>query len=182
MGTRNPYTYLLIDLEDGDLLYFDRISKGTGYSDAVYEHTETTTRFYKAVIGRNGDGWTVDCLTAPNSVSRSPYSARNIAQGAPTEMLDASGNLLELRRDPQRNLQEIRTPHGRWIGFKYDDHFRVVQAETTPEEWIRYAYNSDGMLTDVTFSSGRRKALQLPGNTDDSDQRREKECPIAQLV
>jgi len=35
VGTRNPYTYLLIDLEDGDLLYFDRISKGTGYSDAV---------------------------------------------------------------------------------------------------------------------------------------------------
>jgi len=36
VGTRNPYTYMLIGLENGDFLYFDRISKGTGYADAVY--------------------------------------------------------------------------------------------------------------------------------------------------
>ena len=78
-------------------------------------------------------------------------------------MLDASGNLLELRRDPQRNLQEIRTPHGRWIRFKYDDHFRVVQAEDDTGKWTRYAYNSDGMLTDVTFSSGHERHYSYQG-------------------
>jgi YD repeat-containing protein len=49
------------------------------------------------------------------------YNAKNLAQGATTEMIDATGNHLELRRDPQRNLQEIRTPHGHWIRFAYDD-------------------------------------------------------------
>jgi Cytochrome oxidase complex assembly protein 1/Domain of unknown function (DUF6531) len=33
IGTRNPYTYQTIVLEDGDFLHFDRISKGAGYGD-----------------------------------------------------------------------------------------------------------------------------------------------------
>ena len=58
IGTRNPYTYQMIVLEDGDFLYFDRVSKGTGYADSVFQHTETSTRFYKATTSWNGNGWT----------------------------------------------------------------------------------------------------------------------------
>src|SRR6266478_53636 len=49
LGTRNPYTYNLIALEDGDFLFFDRVSEGTGFADAIFQHTETSTRSYKAV-------------------------------------------------------------------------------------------------------------------------------------
>jgi len=34
---------MLLALEDSDFLYFDRISAGTGYQDAIYQHTETAT-------------------------------------------------------------------------------------------------------------------------------------------
>jgi hypothetical protein len=103
IGTRNPYTYQMIVLEDGDFLYFDRISKGTGYADSVFQHTETSTRFYKAIQSWNGKGWTT--RLADGSEIRFPesYNAKNLAQGAPTEMIDANGNHLVLRRDPQRN-------------------------------------------------------------------------------
>ena len=47
LGTRNPYTYQFIALEDSDIVYFDRISRGMGYANAVYQHTETATKFYK---------------------------------------------------------------------------------------------------------------------------------------
>ncbi len=47
LGTRNPYTEMMLALEDGDLLYFNRISAGTGFADAVFQHTETSTRFTK---------------------------------------------------------------------------------------------------------------------------------------
>jgi YD repeat-containing protein len=163
VGTRNPYTYLIVALEDADFLYFDRISKGTGYADAVYQHTETSTKYYKAVISWNGDGWTL--RLADGSEVRFPesYSAKNAAQGAPTAMLDANGSLLELRRDPQRNLKEIRTPHGHWMRFTYDDSSRIVRAEDDAGKWTRYAYNSDGMLTDVTFSSGRERHYTYQG-------------------
>jgi YD repeat-containing protein len=49
--------------------------------------------------------------------------------GATVEMRDAKGNRLELKRDSQRNLQEIRTPHGHWIRFGYDDLSRITRAE-----------------------------------------------------
>jgi YD repeat-containing protein len=163
IGTRNPYTYQMIVLEDGDFLYFDRISKGLSYADSVFQHTETSTRFYKATQRWNGSGWTT--RLADGSEIRFPesYNAKNLAQGAPTEMRDAQGNRLELRRDPQRNLQEIRTPHGHGIKFSYDDLSRIKQAQDDAGHWTRYEYNSDGMLTSAIFSSGRERHYDYDG-------------------
>ena len=48
------------------------------------------------------------------------HDAVNMAEGAAAEMRDAMGNLLVLARDPQRNLQQIKTPSGHWISFTYD--------------------------------------------------------------
>jgi YD repeat-containing protein len=156
-GSRNPYTYQLIALEDSDFVYFDRISNGTSYADAVYQHTATLTRFYKATQAWNGDGWTT--RLADGSEIRFPeaYNAKSMAQGAPVEMRDSSGNRLELRRDAARNLQEIRTPHGHWIRFSYDGWSRIVRVEDDAGNWARYEYNADGMLTGVFDSSGRAR-------------------------
>jgi YD repeat-containing protein len=163
IGTRNPYTYQMIVLEDGDFLYFDRVSKGTGYADSVFQHTETSTRFYKATTSWNGNGWTT--RLADGSEIRFPesYNARNLAQGAPTEMRDASGNRLELHRDPQRNLLEIRTPHGHGMTFSYDELSRIKHAQDDAGHWARYEYNSDGMLTAAIFSSGRERHYDYDG-------------------
>jgi len=157
LGSRNPYTFQMIALEDGDFIYFDRISKGTGYSDAVFQHTETSTRFYKATQSWNGNGWTTKLADGSEIHFPESYNAKNLAQGAPTEFIDAQGNRLELKRDPQRNLQEIRTPHGHWMKFVYDDQSRIVRAEDDSGKWVQYKYNSDGMLTDVVSSAGRER-------------------------
>src|SRR6202021_3568625 len=112
-------------LEDGDFLYFDRASKGTGYADAVFQHTETSTRFYKAITTWNGNGRTTKFADGSEIRFPESYNAKNLAQGAATVMIDAKGTHLELRHDPQRNLQEIRTPQGHWIRFAYDDQSRI---------------------------------------------------------
>jgi len=163
VGSRNPYTYQMIVLEDGDFLHFDRISRGTGYADAVYQHTETSTSFYKATQSWNGDGWTT--RLADGSEIRFPesYNAKNMAQGAPTEMIDAKGNRLELRRDPQRNLQEITTPHRHWMRFSYDNLSRIKRAEDDAGHWAQYEYNTDGMLRTATLSSGRQRLYEYDG-------------------
>ncbi|PYX04791.1 MAG: hypothetical protein DMG88_23540 [Acidobacteria bacterium] len=163
LGTRNPYTYLMILFEDGDFLYFDRISKGTGYPDAVYQHTETSTRFYKATQSWNGDGWTAKLADGSEIRFPESYNAKNAAQGAPTEMRNAAGDVLELHRDGRRNLQQIKTPHGHWIRFKYDDLSRIMRAEDDAGHWVRYSYNPDGMLSDVISFSGRERHYQYEG-------------------
>jgi YD repeat-containing protein len=163
IGTRNPYTYQMIALEDGDFLYFDRISKGTGYADSVFQHTETSTKFYKATTVWNGNGWTTKLADGSEIRFPESYNAKNLAQGAPMEMRDAQGNRLELHRDPQRNLQEIKTPHGHWIRFSYDDLSRIKQAQDDSGHWARYEYNADGMLKSAVLSSGQERHYDYLG-------------------
>ena len=163
IGTRNPYTYQMIVLEDGDFVYFDRISKGTGYADSVFQHTETSSRFYKATTRWNGHGWTTKLADGSEIRFPESYNAKNLAQGAPYEMRDANGNKLELKRDPQRNLQEIKTPHGHWIRFSYDDSSRIKRAEDDAGRWAQYEYNADGMLKSAILSSGRERHYEYDG-------------------
>lgn len=44
-------------------------------------------------------------------------------------MKNATGQELVMRRDAERNLEEIRTPRGRWIRFRYDNAARIVEAD-----------------------------------------------------
>jgi YD repeat-containing protein len=150
-------------LEDGDFLQFDRISRGTGYADAVFQHTETSTRFYKATTRWDGHGWTTKFVDGSEILFPESYNAKNAAQGAPYEMRDAWNNRLELHRDPNRNLREIKTPHGRSINFSYDDLSRITRAEDDAGHWARYEYNADGMLKSVTLSSGRERHYEYDG-------------------
>lgn len=165
LGTRFPYTYMMLALEDGDFLYFDRISRGTGYADAVYQHTETSTRFYKSTISWNGNGWTLRLVGGGKVLFPESYNATNLAQGAATEIRDPRGNRLELRRDKQRNLQEILTPHGHWIRFAYDRQSRVVQATDNRGNSVRYEYSAgpDGVLLSVLNSFGSERHYQYQG-------------------
>ncbi len=150
---------MMLALEDGDLLYFNRISAGTGFADAVFQHTETSTRFYKATVNWNGNGWTLRLTDGTEVSFPESYSAKNIAQGAATEIRDASGDRLELQRDSNRNLQTIKTPHGHWIRFTYDGQSRITKAEDDKGNWVRYGYGADqyGMLLYAIHSSGRER-------------------------
>jgi len=164
LGTRFPYTEQMLVFEDGDFVYLPRVSEGTSFQDAIYQHTETSTEFYKAVTAWNGNGWTTwrtdgSAITFPEA-----YNAKSMAQGAATEMRDSDGDRLQLIRDAQRNLLEIRTPHKHSIRFKYDDHARIIRAEDDQGHWSNYAYDGLGMLTDVTLSSGQKRHYSYNGD------------------
>jgi YD repeat-containing protein len=163
VGTRFPYTEQWLILEDGDFLDLPRISEGTSFEDAIYQHTETSTEFYKAVTAWNGDGWTTWRTDGFAIAFPEAYKATNTAQGAPTEMRDQDGNRLQLIRDGRRNLMEIRTPHNHWIKFKYDDQSRIVRAQDDKGQWAEYHYDGNGMLADVTLSSGHKQHYSYAG-------------------
>jgi YD repeat-containing protein len=154
LGTRNPYTEQFIVLEDGDFLYFTRVSKGTGYADAVFRHTETGASFYKAIQKWDGTGWLLKLQDGSTIHFPESYSAKNLAQGAPTEMTDSAGKKIQLIRDGKRNLQEIRAPDGAAIRLTYDDHDRVLRAEDNQGRWTTYSYDSSGFLMTVNNSLG----------------------------
>lgn len=164
VGTRNPYSHMMLVLGDGDFLYFERVLKGTGFADAVYQHTETSTRFYKSTIAWNGNGWTLRLIDGSEMLFPEAYYSKNMAQGAATEIRDAAGNKLDLKRDGQRNLKEILTPHGHWIRFTYDGLSRITQAEDDGGNWVKYEYNSYGMLIYANYSSGQERHYEYQGS------------------
>jgi len=163
VGTRNPYTYQAIILEDGNFVFSSRVSDGVGFADAIYQQVESGNKFYKAVTAWNGDGWTTWLADGSAIVFPEAYSSTNMAQGAPTEMVDSAGNHLTLIRDAQRNLQEIQTPHKYKIKFRYDTVSRIVHVEDDSSHSVNYLYNADGMLTDANSSSGRQRHYSYAG-------------------
>jgi len=152
-GTRFPYTYMDLNLEDDRQIHFGRISRGTGYADAVYRHDETSSEFYGAQIGWNGDGWTLDFADRRRFVFPEAYNAKSYAQGAPFEMQDAEAHRIHLERDKQRNLQRLISPSGRTITFKYDEANRIILAADDTGNVRKYSYNSSGHLETVSDAS-----------------------------
>src|ERR1039458_3471588 len=146
--------YMLSVLEDGDFLFFPRVSQGTGYADAIFQHTETSTTLYKAVIAWNGNGWTLFCEDGSVILLPDSNQATNAAQGAPYAMRNSEGDTLSLIRDGNRNLKEIQTPHKHWIRLQHDSQSRIIHAEDDQGRSVKYTYNENGMLTDAKFSSG----------------------------
>jgi YD repeat-containing protein len=123
-----------LNLEDGRQIHFRRISEGTGYADAVFRHDGTSSEFYGAQIAWNGNGW-------------------NYAQGAPFEMQDANGHRIQLKRDEHRNLEQLISPSGRTITFKYDNLDRVINATDNIGNVRKYSYDSTGHLETVSDAS-----------------------------
>lgn len=154
LGTRNPYTEQFLVLEDGDFLYFPRVSVGTGYSDAIYRQSEVGNSFYKSVTRWDGHGWLMQLQDGAAIHFPESYSAKNLAQGAPTTMTDSAGNTIDLVRDPQRNLREIRARDGASIKLVDDGNNRIVRAEDGHGHWARYLYDPAGFLTGVEHSDG----------------------------
>jgi len=125
-----PYTYQELILADGGRVRFNRISPGTGWTDAVYEHTFSPTAFYKAKIVWNGAGWNLTLKDGTVYTFPDGTGATRPQQGALTRIKDRTGNTLSLVRDTNANLTAIRAPSGRWMELTYDATFRVTQAPT----------------------------------------------------
>ena len=139
-GTRFPYTYMDLNLADGRQVRFDRISKGTGYADAVFRHSATSSEFYGAQIAWNGNGWTLTFRDQQRMLFPDSYYARNCAQGAPIEIRDGEGHEVQLKRDPVRNLRQLISPSGRTITFQYDDLDRIIEAADDAGHIRKYSY------------------------------------------
>jgi YD repeat-containing protein len=146
-GSRFPYTYMNLNLEDGRQVHFRRISKGTGYADAVFRHEDTSSEFYAAQVAWNGNGWTLKFRDGRQILFPESYNAKNCAQGALVEIRDVEGQHIQLKRDAVRNLKQLISPAGHTITFAYDDLDRVVEADDDAGHIRKYAYSYGHLKT-----------------------------------
>lgn len=147
VGSRHPWTFVDLVMPDGALLRFDRVSPGTDFTDAVYEH-HARTAFLGSVMRWNGSGW--DLRFRDGSLFRFPeaYSATRGQEGALVGMQDAAGHRLVLERDQARDLKRLVSPSGAFLSFEYDNDHRVRQVTDDQGRVVRYTYE-DGRLVGV---------------------------------
>jgi uncharacterized protein RhaS with RHS repeats len=101
------------------------------------------------------------------------YNARNFAQGAPTEIVNAEGHHLHLNRDKTRNLEELISPNGHTIRFRYDGD-RISEALDDAGHLRKYFYDqfermvsvADGLASsiDSNISLLRAKRSMIHGS------------------
>ena len=150
VGDTFPYTFQEVVLPNGGRVRYDRVSPGTGFSDAIYENLTVPGPFYKSRINWNGSGW--DLRTKDGSLYVFPdgFGASQPNQCALLRMEDRNGNVLTLTRDANKNLTRIGTPHGRWIELTYDTSNRITQATDNIGRTVIYTYDASGRLWKVT--------------------------------
>ncbi len=151
------FDYQQVDLilPDGGRVHYVRTSPGTGWSDAIFEHTGSPSAFYKSHIVWNGNGWDLTLKDGTKLVF--------LDNGPLTFIVDRYGNRTSLIRtaaDPKGNIQVIRSPNGRWIQFTYDANAslkRITRIEDNTGRGVTYDYtapDSTGRLWKVHDAFG----------------------------
>jgi RHS repeat-associated protein len=145
----NQYQEVDLILPDGGRVHYVRISPGTSWEDAVFEHTGTQTAWTKSRIVWNGAGWDLK-LTGG-------FTYR-FADWAPlSEIIDRNGNRVVVDRgsNPNGPVQRLVSSHGRSIAFTYDAQGRIATAIDNLDRKVIYEYDAQGRLWKVTDPAGK---------------------------
>jgi RHS repeat-associated protein len=158
------YTFQDLILPNGGRIHFQRISPCTGtngycdFTNAVYEHTSSTTDFYGAIVKFQScapsGSWTLTKKDGTVYCFPDSDASNNGRSAAPNGMQDRYGNSLIFTRDGNHNLTQIATPNGRWIQFTYDSGNRITQAQDNIGRTVTYSYDAGGRLTRVVDANG----------------------------
>lgn len=141
VGDTNPWAYADLLLPDGGRIHYTRISPGTSFIDAVYQHTSTPTAFYGSQIKYVNGAWNLTLKDGTVYV---------IGDVAPLQAIrDRYGNQITLTRTngTQGNITRIASSSGRWIQLSYDGSNRITQAVDNSGRAVSYTYDASCMLT-----------------------------------
>jgi YD repeat-containing protein len=155
----NPYQEGDLILPDGKRIHYVRISPGTSFADAVFEHTSSPTPF-------TNRGWRG---TARAGTSRLKDGTVYVfGNEAPLQSFhDRFGNTVQLTWSSTNsfgsgygNLLKITSPTGRFIAFSYDGFDRITQAKDNIGRTVGYEYGASGRLW-TALNSREARAEQV---------------------
>ena len=141
IGSRNPYTYIDVILCDRREIHFARITEGTDYANALYEHKDTATPFLGSRFGWTGNGWDLGRADGTHMYFPESYNAQRAVDGALVAFTGRGGDVVTLQRDKLRNLRRLSTVDGRELQFEYDALNRVSKARDSRGRVAEYQYD-----------------------------------------
>ncbi|MSP37107.1 MAG: hypothetical protein EXR70_01275 [Deltaproteobacteria bacterium] len=156
-GNRNPYSDVGLNLCGGSRVEFDRISDGSGYMDALFEHRQTASPFLRARFGWAGNGWNLDRADGVHMFFPESYNAKRGVDGALVEFKNAKGESVTIERDKARNLTRLSTVNGQFLKFDHDSRNRMIRARDHEQRTVDYTYDIAGRLVQVKSPASTRR-------------------------
>ena len=152
-GDPDRFQWVQMGSPEGAHIRFERVSPGTSYSNALFEHRSSPSEWQGARLGWTGTGWAV----------RRRDGAVRFFQGcghgdAPVCWIlwerDADGHRIDYKRDATGRLLRIEASPDRWIAFDYDEKNRITRAYASDGPEVRYAYDERGRLSHSRGTDG----------------------------
>jgi YD repeat-containing protein len=150
-GDGARFQWCSITLPDGREIRYDRVTPGTSYWMAKFEHWETPTEFYGSQLGWNGREWVV--REQDSTIGKFFSCAQPGSKCAMFEWRDADGHYTHFVRDDNRRLTSVDTGSRR-ITFTYDPNGRILAISDQAGQTIVYAYDDYGRLQTASNMNG----------------------------
>jgi YD repeat-containing protein len=156
IGDGDRFQWAELILTDGGRVRFERISFGTSFLNAMFEHRATPSEWQKARLGWTGTDWALR--------RRDGYLLRFMAC-RPGEVRSCSimqerneaGQVIWYRRTRSGQLARIEASSERWIGFEYDGRHRITRVHGSNGQDVRYAYDDRGRLVTARAGDGTER-------------------------
>ncbi|MGW8391821.1 RHS repeat-associated core domain-containing protein [Pseudoduganella sp. HUAS MS19] len=161
VGDTNPWTYQELILPDGGRIRYNRVSSGTGFGDAVYEHKSSATSYYGSTLRRgstNACYWDLALMNGSHICFPESMNSGSARHAAAVSMSDRYGNALVFTRTND-NLTRVTSPSGRTVDLQYDAANRITQATDNIGRTVKYEYDAQGRLVKVTDPLGNFEAF-----------------------
>jgi YD repeat-containing protein len=155
VGEPGQFQQVSLIVEDGARINFNRVSTGTSYQDAVFEHRSTPSEYHGAFLGWTALGWTM--RMSDGSVGEFEACASNMLKPRPCGLIswrDSDGHEIRGTRDRLGRLLRIETSADRWIAFDYDEGHRVTRAYDHGGFEVLYTYDERGRLVRAKTPDG----------------------------
>jgi YD repeat-containing protein len=156
IGDSGRFQWAELILADGGRVRFDRISFGTLFLNAMFEHRGTPSEWQQARLGWTGTDWALRRRdgSLARFMSCDPGSAQSCSI---TQERGRSGHVTRYRRNASGRLMRIEASQDRWIAFDYDGRNRIARAHDSTGQEVRYEYDERGRLGTVKAADGTER-------------------------
>jgi YD repeat-containing protein len=148
IGDVSKFSWVALVLAEGGQIRYARISRGTSYSDGVFEDQATPGKFLGSRITWNWwpGNWTVALKDGTQFVVQGCSGNSKPGQCAVTEIRNKAGERLTIKRDGDGNILRITSPHEHFVSVTNDSAGRITRVEDDAKHWVSYEYNLAGAL------------------------------------
>jgi YD repeat-containing protein len=165
-GDGDAFQWAELVLPAGTRVRFNRVSPGTSYYNALYEHRSSPSEWQGARLGWTGRAWALRRQDGVLMVFHPCGGAGELRVCWIQWERDANDHRIDYRRDAAGRLLRMETRDDRWIAFEYSSDGRVSRVSESGGRNVRYEYDMKARLIRASANDGREDRYEYTDNDE----------------